>query len=165
MPAGSLAGDQRRELERFDEASLATPPSDSDVRAPSRRGRGWSHASFRRARPNLTSLDAAAAEPAEQAASRRDHSSAKRGTERLTRARLARRGRDTGGVPAVRVLAYVRVSSEEQADRRAGLEAQRAAIQRECEKREWKVVEVIQDAGFSAKDLKRPGVRAAPRRA
>jgi DNA invertase Pin-like site-specific DNA recombinase len=61
----------------------------------------------------------------------------------------------------VRVLAYVRVSSEEQADSRAGLEAQRAAIQRECERRGWQVVEVIEDAGFSAKDLKRPGVRAA----
>ena len=61
----------------------------------------------------------------------------------------------------MRVLAYVRVSSEEQADSRAGLEAQRAAVQRECERRGWQVVEVIEDAGFSAKDLKRPGVRAA----
>jgi DNA invertase Pin-like site-specific DNA recombinase len=61
----------------------------------------------------------------------------------------------------VRVLAYVRVSSEEQADSRAGLEAQRAAIQRECERRGWEIIEVIEDAGFSAKDLKRPGVRAA----
>jgi DNA invertase Pin-like site-specific DNA recombinase len=61
----------------------------------------------------------------------------------------------------MRVLAYVRVSSEEQADSGAGLEAQRAAIQRECERRGWQIIEVIQDAGFSAKDLKRPGVRAA----
>ena len=61
----------------------------------------------------------------------------------------------------MRVVAYVRVSSEEQADSRAGLEAQKAAILRECERRGWQVVEVIEDAGFSAKDLKRPGVRAA----
>jgi DNA invertase Pin-like site-specific DNA recombinase len=61
----------------------------------------------------------------------------------------------------VRVLAYVRVSSEEQADSRAGLEAQRGVIQRECERRGWEIVEVIEDAGFSAKDLRRPGVRAA----
>ena len=61
----------------------------------------------------------------------------------------------------MRVLAYVRVSSEEQADSGAGLEAQRAAIQRECERRGWQIIEVIEDAGFSAKDLKRPGVRAA----
>ena len=61
----------------------------------------------------------------------------------------------------MRVLAYVRVSTEEQADSRAGLEAQRAAIRAECERRGWEIVEVIEDAGFSAKDLKRPGVRAA----
>jgi DNA invertase Pin-like site-specific DNA recombinase len=61
----------------------------------------------------------------------------------------------------VRVLAYVRVSSEEQADSRAGLEAQRAAIQRECKRRGWEIIDVIEDAGFSAKDLRRPGVRAA----
>jgi DNA invertase Pin-like site-specific DNA recombinase len=61
----------------------------------------------------------------------------------------------------MRVLAYVRVSTEEQADSRAGLEAQRAAIERECERRGWQIVEVIEDAGHSAKDLKRPGVRAA----
>ena len=61
----------------------------------------------------------------------------------------------------MRVLAYVRVSSEEQADSRAGLEAQRAAIQRECQRRGWEIIEVIEDAGFSAKDLRRPGVSAA----
>jgi DNA invertase Pin-like site-specific DNA recombinase len=61
----------------------------------------------------------------------------------------------------VRVLAYVRVSSEEQADSRAGLEAQRAAIRAECERRGWLIVEIIEDAGYSAKDLRRPGVRAA----
>jgi DNA invertase Pin-like site-specific DNA recombinase len=61
----------------------------------------------------------------------------------------------------MRVVAYVRVSSEEQADSRAGLEAQRAAIRRECERRGWELVEVIEDAGYSAKDLRRPGVRAA----
>lgn len=61
----------------------------------------------------------------------------------------------------MRVLAYVRVSSEEQADSGAGLEAQRATIRRECERRGWQVVDVIEDAGFSAKDLRRPGVRTA----
>jgi DNA invertase Pin-like site-specific DNA recombinase len=71
------------------------------------------------------------------------------------------RGRDTGGLTPVRVLAYVRVSSEEQADSRAGLEAQRAAIRAECERRGWLIVEIIEDAGYSAKDLRRPGVRAA----
>ena len=57
----------------------------------------------------------------------------------------------------MRVLGYIRVSSEEQADSRAGLEAHRLAIRRECERRGWQIIEVIEDAGFSAKDLKRPG--------
>jgi DNA invertase Pin-like site-specific DNA recombinase len=61
----------------------------------------------------------------------------------------------------VRVIAYVRVSTEEQADSRAGLDAQKAAIRAECERRGWNIVEVIEDAGYSAKDLKRPGVQAA----
>src|SRR5678809_870361 len=72
-----------------------------------------------------------------------------------------RRGRGTRRRVPMRVLAYVRVSTEEQADSRAGLEAQRGAIRRECERRGWQIVEVIEDAGYSAKDLKRPGVRAA----
>jgi DNA invertase Pin-like site-specific DNA recombinase len=53
------------------------------------------------------------------------------------------------------------VSSEEQADSRAGLDAQRAAIEAECRRRDWQILEVIEDAGYSAKDLKRPGVHAA----
>lgn len=60
-----------------------------------------------------------------------------------------------------RVLAYVRVSTEEQRGSGAGLAAQRAAILAECERRGWHLVDVIEDAGYSAKDLKRPGVRSA----
>ena len=63
----------------------------------------------------------------------------------------------------MRVLGYVRVSTEEQSDSGAGLEAQRRAIEAECERRGWKLVEVIEDAGFSAKDLKRPGMQEALR--
>ncbi len=61
----------------------------------------------------------------------------------------------------MQVLGYVRVSTEEQANSRAGLEAQRAAILRECKRRGWQLVEVIEDAGYSAKDLRRPGIKAA----
>jgi DNA invertase Pin-like site-specific DNA recombinase len=60
-----------------------------------------------------------------------------------------------------RVLAYVRVSTDEQRGSGAGLTAQRAAILAECKRRDWQLVDVIEDAGYSAKDLKRPGVRLA----
>ena len=60
-----------------------------------------------------------------------------------------------------RVIAYVRVSTNEQRDSRAGLEAQRTAILAECRHRGWQVIGVIEDAGYSAKDLRRPGVQAA----
>lgn len=59
------------------------------------------------------------------------------------------------------MLAYVRVNTEEQKDSGAGLAAQHAAIVAECERRNWRVLDVIEDAGYSAKDLKRPGVRLA----
>jgi DNA invertase Pin-like site-specific DNA recombinase len=61
----------------------------------------------------------------------------------------------------MRALGYTRVSTTEQADSRAGLEAQRQAIASECKRRGWELVDVIEDAGYSAKDMKRPGVQAA----
>lgn len=60
-----------------------------------------------------------------------------------------------------RIIGYVRVSTEEQADSRASLEAQREAIVKEAERRGWTVVDVVEDAGWSGKDLKRPGIAAA----
>jgi DNA invertase Pin-like site-specific DNA recombinase len=59
------------------------------------------------------------------------------------------------------VLGYVRVSSDEQASSGAGLEAQRRTILAECERRGWQLVSVIEDAGYSAKDMRRPGVQEA----
>jgi DNA invertase Pin-like site-specific DNA recombinase len=56
------------------------------------------------------------------------------------------------------VIGYVRVSTEEQADSRAGLEAQRAAILAEAERRGWRHVTITEDAGYSGKDLRRPGI-------
>jgi DNA invertase Pin-like site-specific DNA recombinase len=60
-----------------------------------------------------------------------------------------------------RVIGYVRVSTDEQADSGAGLAAQRSAIEAECERRGWELVEVAEDAGYSGKDLKRPAIRVA----
>jgi DNA invertase Pin-like site-specific DNA recombinase len=61
----------------------------------------------------------------------------------------------------MQVVGYVRVSTEEQGLSGAGLEAQRAAILAECERRGWKLVESFEDLGSSGKNLKRPGVQAA----
>jgi len=61
----------------------------------------------------------------------------------------------------MQVLGYVRVSTDEQKNSGAGLAAQRAAIEAECVRRGWQLVDVIEDAGYSAKDLKRPGVQIA----
>lgn len=59
------------------------------------------------------------------------------------------------------VLGYVRCSTDEQADSGAGLTAQRQAIEAECGRRSWELVDVIEDAGYSARNLKRPGVQDA----
>jgi DNA invertase Pin-like site-specific DNA recombinase len=48
-------------------------------------------------------------------------------------------------------VGYVRVSTDEQADSRAGLEAQRAAIQTECDRRGWPLMALHEDAGISGK--------------
>lgn len=61
---------------------------------------------------------------------------------------------------ATRVLGYVRVSTNEQADSGAGVAAQRAAIDAEAARRRW-TVEYIEDAGYSARSMKRPGLTDA----
>jgi DNA invertase Pin-like site-specific DNA recombinase len=59
-----------------------------------------------------------------------------------------------------RAIGYVRVSTNEQADSGNGLEAQRAAIQREANHRGWEL-QFIEDAGISGKSLDRPGIQRA----
>lgn len=70
-------------------------------------------------------------------------------------------GRRRAGAEQVRALGYVRVSTDEQADSGAGLEAQRAAIELAAAARGWELVGVVEDAGYSAKTLKRPGITRA----
>lgn len=58
-------------------------------------------------------------------------------------------------------VGYVRVSTNEQADSGAGMEAQRRAITLAAEAREWHLVQIFEDGGASGKNLKRPGLLAA----
>lgn len=59
------------------------------------------------------------------------------------------------------VVGYVRVSTEGQADQGVSLEAQRAKLEGYCALYELDLVEVIVDAGVSAKTLDRPGLARA----
>lgn len=75
------------------------------------------------------------------------------------------------GTGPMLVIGYLRVSTGEQADSGLGLDAQRACIQAEADRRGWTIVRWIEDAGVSGKSLKRPGIQEAlglleaPRRA
>jgi DNA invertase Pin-like site-specific DNA recombinase len=61
----------------------------------------------------------------------------------------------------MRVLGYVRVSTEEQGQSGAGIEAQKSAILKEAQSRGWEQLTIIEDVGVSGRDLNRPGIRAA----
>lgn len=63
-----------------------------------------------------------------------------------------------------RAIAYIRVSTGEQAESGAGLAAQRKAVTDEVARRGWMLQEVIEDAGYSAASLDRPGLTEALRR-
>jgi DNA invertase Pin-like site-specific DNA recombinase len=68
----------------------------------------------------------------------------------------------TGKAPVdpTRMVGYVRVSTDEQADSGLGLAAQRADIAAEAARRGWTLVAVHEDA-LSGKSLERPGLAAA----
>jgi DNA invertase Pin-like site-specific DNA recombinase len=59
----------------------------------------------------------------------------------------------------MRVIGYTRVSTSEQADSGAGLSAQEAAIVRECAAREYDLIEIKTDAGWSAATMERPAIK------
>jgi DNA invertase Pin-like site-specific DNA recombinase len=60
-----------------------------------------------------------------------------------------------------RIVAYTRVSTQEQAQHGISLEAQRARAEQFCLLYGHELVAVIEDAGQSAKDLRRPGLQRA----
>lgn len=62
----------------------------------------------------------------------------------------------------MKVVGYVRVSTSEQADSGAGLEAQRQALEAEAERRGWELLHIYEDAGASGKSMNgRPGLQDA----
>ena len=64
-------------------------------------------------------------------------------------------------VSRTRTVAYLRVSTDKQADRGVSLDAQRAKVAAYAELYDLELVEVIVDAGASAKTLDRPGLARA----
>lgn len=61
----------------------------------------------------------------------------------------------------MRVIGYIRVSTDEQAQSGVSLEAQRAKLEQYAELYDLDLVDVIVDAGVSAKNLHRDGLKAA----
>jgi len=60
-----------------------------------------------------------------------------------------------------RAVAYLRVSTDKQADKGVSLDVQRAKVEAYAQLYELDLVEVIVDAGVSAKTLDRPGLQKA----
>jgi DNA invertase Pin-like site-specific DNA recombinase len=61
----------------------------------------------------------------------------------------------------MRAIGYLRVSTEEQAQSGLGLEAQRARVLEEVQRRGWELAAVLVDEGYSAKSLDRPAIGEA----
>jgi DNA invertase Pin-like site-specific DNA recombinase len=64
-------------------------------------------------------------------------------------------------MPKTRAVAYLRVSTDKQADKGVSLEAQLARVNAYAQLYELELVDVVIDAGVSAKTLDRPGLRRA----
>ena len=59
----------------------------------------------------------------------------------------------------LRAVAYLRVSTEEQARKGISLDFQKALIKNWASAKEWELVKVIKDPGSSGKNMKRPGIQ------
>lgn len=74
---------------------------------------------------------------------------------------MARRTQPLASSTRTRTIAYLRVSTEKQADHGVSLEAQRAKVTAYAELYDLDLVDIIVDAGESAKSLDRPGLTRA----
>lgn len=64
--------------------------------------------------------------------------------------------------PAIRAVGYARISTAEQVDSGAGLDAQRFTLESEADRRGWQLIDVAVDAGFSGKAMtNRPALASA----
>ena len=59
----------------------------------------------------------------------------------------------------IKAIGYIRVSTDEQAKEGVSLENQEAKIRAYCDLKDLELLEIVQDAGISAKNLRRPGVQ------
>jgi DNA invertase Pin-like site-specific DNA recombinase len=59
----------------------------------------------------------------------------------------------------VKAIGYIRVSTDEQAKEGVSLENQEQKIRDYCKLKDFEILEIIQDAGISAKNLRRPGAQ------
>ncbi len=69
-------------------------------------------------------------------------------------------GLDVEGL-RMKVIGYIRVSTDEQAQGGVSLESQRAKLEQYAELYDLDLIEVVVDAGVSAKNLHRDGLKAA----
>jgi site-specific DNA recombinase len=59
----------------------------------------------------------------------------------------------------MRVVGYIRVSTEDQAREGVSLSAQQAKLEAYCVVKDWTLIEVVRDEGLSGKSLKRSGLQ------
>jgi DNA invertase Pin-like site-specific DNA recombinase len=83
-------------------------------------------------------------------------------SEHRTAKTQRRRGKATAA-QRMRVIGYVRVSTERQAQEGISLDAQRSRLRAHCRAQDIALVDIVTDDGYSAKSLERPGLRQALR--
>jgi site-specific DNA recombinase len=59
----------------------------------------------------------------------------------------------------IKAIGYIRVSTDEQAKEGMSLENQEQKIRDYCKLKDFEILKIIQDAGISAKNLRRPGAQ------